>query len=158
MVGPSATRGQLLGALRRADSSDIVIIASHAGRSQDAARGGNVTTTFNGQRQVTSGSTMAQWANDGSAPKAVIMAGCCSNQAAQTITNTAGSETLGTNQRTMNDENQAGAVAATGVLANGGTIQDAAAAANQHIKTDGDCGLNPGCDTNEPARFEANPP
>jgi hypothetical protein len=158
VIGPSASRGQMLLTLRNADSSDIVIIASHGGRSADAARGGNIGTLFNGQGQITSGATMAQWANDGSAPKAVILAGCCTNQVAQTITNTAGSETLGTNQRTINGENQPGAVAATGVLARGGTIQDAAAAANQHIKTDGNCGRNPGCDASQPARFEANPP
>jgi hypothetical protein len=158
MIGPSASRGQMLATLRNADSSDIVIIAGHAGRSPDAARGGNVGTLFNGQTQITSGATMAQWANDGSAPKAVIVAGCCTNQVAQTITNVAGSETLGTDQRTINGENQPGAVAATGVLARGGTIQDAAAAANQHIKTDGRCGRNTGCDQKEPARFEANPP
>lgn len=111
-------------------------------------RGGNVGTLFNGQTQITSGATLAQWANDGSAPKAVIIAGCCSNQLAQTITNVAGSETLGTNQRTINGENQPGAVAAAGVLAHGGTIQDAAAAANQHIQTDGDCDRNTGCDPN----------
>lgn len=158
VIGPSASRGQMLATLRNADSSDIVIIASHGGRSPDAARGGNIGTLFNGQSQITSGATMAQWANDGSAPKAVILAGCCTNQTAQTITNTAGSETLGTNHRTINGENQPGAVVATGVLARGGTIQDAATAANQHIKTDGGCGRNTGCDPNQPVRYEANPP
>lgn len=67
--------------------------------------GGNIGTLNNGQSQITSGATMAQWANDGSAPKAVILAGCCTNQVAQTIADTAGSATLGTNQRTINGEN-----------------------------------------------------
>jgi hypothetical protein len=49
-------------------------------------------------------------------------------------------------------------VVTTIAFTDGGTIQDAAAAANQHIKTDGDCGRNTGCDPKQPARFEANPP
>ena len=158
MVGNrQASKGQLLSTLRYADSTDIVILAGHSGRSPDAATGGNFITNFNGKSQIVTGGEMAKWASDGSAPKAVIVASCCSNQIAGTINSATGSDTLGTSVRTVNTENQPGAVAAAGVVANGGTIDQAAAAANQYIKTNAGCGRNVGCDVNDPVRYEPNP-
>jgi RHS repeat-associated protein len=156
-IGPQASKGQLLSTLRRADSTDLVIVAGHSGRSPDAATGGNFITNFGGKTQTVTGAEMAKWANDGSAPRAVIVAACCSNQIAGTISSTAGSDTLGTSVRTVNGENQAGAVDAAATLANGGTIDEAAAAANQHMQTNAGCGRNPGCDVNAPVRYEPNP-
>jgi hypothetical protein len=101
---------------------------------------------------------MAGWANDGSAPKAVIVAGCCSNQISQTIAGATGTIALGTNQKTTNIESQTAAVDAAAVIANGGTAQDATNAANQQMKTDLNCGSNPGCDMNDKLRYEAAPP
>ncbi|HKS23231.1 MAG TPA: RHS repeat-associated core domain-containing protein [Thermoanaerobaculia bacterium] len=128
VVGPGASAGMLRATITRADSTDIVIIASHAGQSADDARGGNLQMRGpNGQLQTVSGSQLASWANDGSAPKAVIIAGCCSNQVADTVHAATGADAIGTDKRTINTENQPGAIVAAGAIALG---MDANTAAN----------------------------
>jgi hypothetical protein len=157
LVGPKATKGNIYMTLRSADSSDIVILAGHSGQSEPAG-GGNFLTRFNNKKVITTGSEMADWmTRDGSAPKAVIFASCCSNQLADTMA-AAGSIGIGTTKTTLNVENQPGAIEAAAVIANGGTPQEAAAAATRHLKWRGECSGNPNCDINAKPVFTASPP
>jgi hypothetical protein len=129
-----------------------------AGQSEDAAHGGNLQMRGPaGQLQTISGQTLASWANDGSAPKAVIIAGCCSNQLAGAINETAGSDAIGTNKRTINTENQPGAIIAAGAIAQGMDADTAARMGSQPLKTDAGCHENPRCSETDRVSYEANP-
>jgi RHS repeat-associated protein len=164
VVGPMANNNTILRIASRADSTDMVGMLIHAGRSFSGD--GNIMTQkavdasrSSGKLQgVMTGSTLAAAVNDKSPAGVCMIAGCSSDQIARTVNGAASVTTFGTTNYAGADQQGNALVAALGALANGATPEAAAQAASQQYTRKPDCGGAADCDPSRPATLEANPP
>lgn len=166
MIGPMATRGMLQAWVGHADKTDMVGILIHSGGTKDwkPSLGGFMMTQANlgDINKGISGTTLGNWASNGSAPGACMIGGCNSQQLAGTVSTASGTTGFGTNNA-VNPGEVGMAVATTlGAMAQGKSPQEAAAAGSAQFTTPPTTaychGSAPGCDPSSPAQVKAVPP
>jgi hypothetical protein len=165
VVGPMANNNTILRIASRADSTDMVGILTHSGRSSFSSDGNIMTqkavdaSRSSGMLQgVMTGSTLAAAVNDKNPAGVCMIAGCSSDQVARTVNGAASVTTFGTTNHAGADQQGNALVATLGALANGATPEEAAQAGSAQYTRKPDCGGAADCDPSRPATLQANPP
>ncbi|MBV9494976.1 MAG: hypothetical protein JOZ54_12075, partial [Acidobacteria bacterium] len=172
-VGPMATNDDVRQYIAKADATDAVALLIHSGPndldgqpfgalvSEDARRrfhgGADGTIVIQDPKLVIGGTEAGTLAQDGSVPL-IIIAGCTSINAANTISSMTGSPALGTTNFTNGTEDGNAIVAAIDAWAHGLTAYAISRIASQQYHTaPQDCQGQPGCTENVAAAMVSTP-
>ena len=162
VIGPMASNEAILRTIRGADSTDMVGLIFHSGRSSFHPNGNIFTqkkldlSAKSGMIQgVLQGNDLAAAVNPKNPVGACVLAGCSSDQAALSMMTNANVLTFGTTNHTRLDELGNALVTILGEMAQGRSPQAAAGAASQHLTIKPDCRPSNDCDPTRPAQVQA---
>jgi RHS repeat-associated protein len=165
VVGPMANNAAMLRTIRGANSTDMVGLISHSGRSSFHSNG-NIFTQKKMDAAAVSGvlqgglqgNDLAAAVNPSNPVGACMLAGCSSDQAASSMMTNANVLTFGTTNHVNLTEVGNALVATLGALAQGATPEDAARAGSTSLTLKPDCAPSNDCDPNHAAGVVAAAP
>ncbi|MEA2165776.1 MAG: hypothetical protein QOK37_3903 [Thermoanaerobaculia bacterium] len=149
----------------KADSTDMMGVLTHAGRSSKFKDGNmmsqkavNDSTHTGVLTDVLPGSQFAKAVNDKSPSGVVMIAGCSSDNIANTVSATAHVLAFGTDNHSVAGQDGNAIVATFGALANGASPAAAGAAGSAEFTIKTECGSAADCDPTRPASLKVYPP